>query len=481
MTVDAIYARQSLEKKDSLSIAGQVELCRRYAEGECAVFEDRGYSGKDMRRPAFARLMEEAEAGRVRRIIVYRLDRFSRSIADFSRVWQTLERLGVEFRSVSEQFDTSSPMGRAMLNIIMTFAQLERETTAERVRDNYAHRVGLGEWPGGPAPFGFDTARTRDASGRLCSTLAPNASAETVREIFRMYASPGASLRSVAAELAARGVHGPRRELWDNVTLSRLLHSPVYVRADADVYRYFAASGVRTEQSAEDFDGVHACVAVGRRDRSKNRYNSPGDMTVSLACHEGLIPSELWLSVQRKLSENRQLSRLNMGRYSWLTGLLKCGVCGYAVRITRGRDGALRLSCSGRSNLGCCCASIRVDIRELEAEAERELRKALELCEASAASDRGTVAARIRAADEQIERLVDALADGTAPSAEYISRRIDALHREREALAARRNAPPHEAETDFGTLGFAEKKLLASEFIEKILLFEDSAEVIWRI
>ena len=93
--------------------------------------------------------MEAVEAGQVSKIIVYRLDRFSRSIADFSQIWTQLEQHNVEFQSVTENFDTS-PMGRAMLNIVLVFAQLERETTAERVRDNYQHRFGfrfLARWP----------------------------------------------------------------------------------------------------------------------------------------------------------------------------------------------------------------------------------------------------------------------------------------------------------------------------------------------
>lgn len=99
--------------------------------------------------------MEGVQNGTIQRIFVYRLDRFSRSIADFGRVWEVLEKHSVAFVSVTEQFDTGSPMGRAMLNIIMTFAQLERETTAQRVKDNYHHRFSLGAWPGGPAPTGL--------------------------------------------------------------------------------------------------------------------------------------------------------------------------------------------------------------------------------------------------------------------------------------------------------------------------------------
>ena len=127
----AIYARQSLDKKDSLSIEGQIELCQRYAGEETCVFREKGFSGKNTKRPAFQELMDRVRAGEITKILVYRLDRFSRSIADFSLIWRELEEHGVEFQSVTENFDTSSPMGRAMLNVVMTFAQLERETTAE--------------------------------------------------------------------------------------------------------------------------------------------------------------------------------------------------------------------------------------------------------------------------------------------------------------------------------------------------------------
>ena len=135
--MDAIYARQSVEKLDSLSIEAQIDLCRKLSSGEVLVFEDRGFSGKNTNRPGFQSLMEGVQNGTIQRIFVYRLDRFSRSIADFGRVWEVLEKHSVAFVSVTEQFDTGSPMGRAMLNIIMTFAQLERETTAQRVKDNY--------------------------------------------------------------------------------------------------------------------------------------------------------------------------------------------------------------------------------------------------------------------------------------------------------------------------------------------------------
>ena len=126
--MNAIYARQSIDKEGSLSIEGQIDLCRKYAGEDALVFQDRGFSGKNIKRPAFTELMQSVEAGTINKIFVYRLDRFSRNIADFSRLWEILDGHNVQFVSVTEQFDTSSPIGRAMLNIVLVFAQLERET-----------------------------------------------------------------------------------------------------------------------------------------------------------------------------------------------------------------------------------------------------------------------------------------------------------------------------------------------------------------
>lgn len=142
MKYDAAYARQSLLKKDSISIAGQLDLCQRAAGGgKLKLYKDAGYSGKNTECPDFKRLMKDIKADLVKKLYVYRLDRFSRSVADFGQLWEILQAHNVEFVSVSENFDTTTPMGRAMLHIIMVFAQLERETTAEHIKDNYYRRA----------------------------------------------------------------------------------------------------------------------------------------------------------------------------------------------------------------------------------------------------------------------------------------------------------------------------------------------------
>ena len=122
---DALYARQSIEKKDSISIESQLEYCRYEARGEsCIEYMDKGFSGKDTNRPGFEKMMNDIRAGNIKRVIVYKLDRISRSILDFANMMEIFQKYHVEFVSSTEKFDTSTPIGRAMLNICIVFAQL---------------------------------------------------------------------------------------------------------------------------------------------------------------------------------------------------------------------------------------------------------------------------------------------------------------------------------------------------------------------
>ena len=473
--MDAIYARQSVDKADSLSIQGQIDLCRRETGANAKVYQDKGYSGKNTNRPAFRRLMADVERGLIGKIVVYRLDRFSRSIADFGRLWEVLSRCRVEFVSIHETFDTSTPMGRAMLNIIMVFAQLERETTAQRVKDNYYQRAGLGAWPGGPAPYGFQVGRLPGPDGVLLPSLLPDGHASQVEELFSAYAQPEATLGSVVRALNAAGIPGPRRAVWDNVALSRILHSPAYVRADREVYVYYQARGVSLAQPPEAFDGRRAGLLVGKRDRA-----GAGDgegPRLSLSLHEGLISAQLWLTCQYKLERNRQLGGQGRGKHTWLSGLLKCGVCGYAVKVNR--EGSRRyLQCSGRSNLKVCRASIRADLSALERAVAAHLEEMLHAQRAEPPARDPETDRALRSIEEKIGRLIAALAGSSAVTAAHIDRAVQALEAERQALQARVPRPTRPPR--FSALSFEEKKQTAARYIREIRLTGSQAAVVWR-
>lgn len=483
--MEAIYARQSVDKVDSLSIQAQIDLCRQKTEGEVKVYQDRGFSGKNTNRPAFQSMMEAVERGELTKIIVYRLDRFSRSIADFGRLWEILKAHRVEFVSINETFDTSTPMGRAMLNIIMVFAQLERETTAERVRDNYYHRAKLGAWPGGPAPYGFSIGRSEHPAPM--PMLVPDDHASVVETIFRLYAQLEASLGSVARELTRQGISGPKREAWDNVTLSRILHSPLYVMADADVFLYYTAKGLQMSNPMEDFDGLHAAMLIGKRDRSAGKYQDVKEQHLSLANHYGLIPADLWLRCQYKLDQNRQIGRSGKGQHTWLSGLMKCASCGYSVKVLK--DGEkYYLICSGRSNLKVCHQSIRIDLRTLEENVAGELERLLVQCPdvKPEEDDDRELTDKLAEIDRKIDRLMDALAESDQLSMPYVNRTIQRLEEEKATLLQNRERQRQRPgsqlrRVEFDRLEFEQKKVVAAEFIQEIRLSEDTAEVIWKV
>ena len=485
--MDAIYARQSVDKADSLSIQGQIDLCRQKAGAEFRIYRDKGYSGKNTNRPAFQDMMADVEREQIQKIIVYRLDRFSRSIADFGRLWEILKKHRVEFISIHETFDTSTPMGRAMLNIIMVFAQLERETTAQRVRDNYYQRAKLGAWPGGPAPYGFTLGKLPGPDGKPLPGLLPNEQAPVVERIFRDYAQEGASLGSVARALNAEGIPAPKRAVWDSVSLSRLLHSPLYVMADEDVCLYYQGKGVRLANRLEEFDGLHAGMVVGKRDRSAGTYQDLSGQRFSLSVHYGLIPSSLWLQCQYKLDANRQLGGAGRGQHTWLSGLLKCAGCGYSIKVNRDKD-KYYLVCSGRSNLGVCSASIRADLRQLEASVEGELEKLLEECPGTE-EDEGAhqeIAKALAEIDGKIDRLMSALSQSSALSMPYVNRTIEKLERQRGELLEHQSKPhklprAKPEHLRFTPLTFEQKKLVAAQFIEEIRLSGETAEVNWKV
>ena len=156
--IDAIYARQSVDKKDSISIESQIEFCKYELKGgSYKEYADKGYSGKNTDRPRFQELIRDIENGLVHKVIVYKLDRISRSILDFANMMELFQKYNVEFVSSTEKFDTSTPMGRAMLNICIVFAQLERETIQKRVQDAWYARCQRGFKMGGRPPYGFRT------------------------------------------------------------------------------------------------------------------------------------------------------------------------------------------------------------------------------------------------------------------------------------------------------------------------------------
>lgn len=484
----AIYARQSLEKKDSLSIEGQIDLCKSEIAGKYKVFEDRGYSGKDTKRPGFEALMAEVEAGHVLKLVCYRLDRISRSILDFGNIWETLSRNNVEFVSVSEKFDTSTPVGRAMLYIIMVFAQLERETIAERVKDNYYQRVKKGVWPGGPAPYGMRISEKRVNGGKA---LEPTEEIEVVKRIFEMYAAAGASLGSVARQLSKEGIPCARRKSWDTISVSRVLRHPAFVKADADVYAYYKSRGMIIYNAPEEFTGAYGGLIVGKRLANEKKYTDLSEHLFTIANHPGIIDSALFLTCQYKLDGNKQLKNTGKGKLTWLSGLLHCAECGYSIRVLKDRDsGKLRLYCSGHSHYYICDVKHTETIEDIEAyvvsEIIRYIKESLtqqaEKTE-TLSGDANEIKLALYQTEQKISNLVKALAEGSSVTIKYINAELERLENEKKDLVNKLNdiavtSSPVPLLIDFPSLNFDDKKNVAAMLIKSVICSPDEIKVI---
>ncbi len=156
------------------------------------LYDDGGLSGGTMERPALQRLLADITSGKVQIVVVYKVDRLTRSLADFAKIVDVLDTHGASFVSVTQQFNTTTSMGRLTLNMLLSFAQFEREIAGERIRDKIAASKAKGMWMGGNVPLGYDVKERK--------LIVNDAEAETVRKIFRRYAELG-SVRMLAQEL----------------------------------------------------------------------------------------------------------------------------------------------------------------------------------------------------------------------------------------------------------------------------------------
>ena len=242
--VIAIYSRKSRFTGKGESVGNQVELCRSYirsAYGDsCAdsavVYEDEGFSGGNLNRPGFKQMMKAARQRQFRAVVVYRLDRISRNISDFSGLIEELNRLSIDFVSIQESFDTSSPMGRAMMYIASVFSQLERETIAERIRDNMHELAKTGRWLGGTTPTGYTSEAVKTVtvdgkSKRACKLKLIPEEADIVRTIYDLYLQTD-SLTNTEAELLRRRILTKTGRYFTRFSIKTILQNPVYLIAD---------------------------------------------------------------------------------------------------------------------------------------------------------------------------------------------------------------------------------------------------------
>lgn len=336
----AIYSRKSKFTGKGESIGNQIELCKEYirahygddALDHLVVYEDEGFSGGNLNRPDFKKMMAAAKERKFKAIIVYRLDRISRNISDFSSLIEELARLDIAFVSIKEQFDTGSPMGRAMMYIASVFSQLERETIAERIRDNMHELAKTGRWLGGTTPTGFESEGedkvTVDGKKKKTFKLKlVQQEAEIVHMIYDLFSETN-SLTMTEAELMKRRIVTRNGNYFTRFSIKAILQNPVYMIADQEAYDYLTEKEADLFSDRAEFDCKHGIMAYNRTDQEKGKttqYNPVSEWIVAVGKHPGLIPGKTWVRVQEALEQNKSKAfRRPKSNEALLTGLLYC-------------------------------------------------------------------------------------------------------------------------------------------------------------
>lgn len=341
----AIYSRKSLFTGKGESIDNQIEMCKEYYlrmygnDVEFIVYEDEGFSGGNTNRPKFQELLHAAKNKSFNALICYRLDRISRNVADFSTTLELLQDNNIEFISIKEQFDTSTPMGRAMVYISSVFAQLERETIAERVRDNMIQLSKTGRWLGGQEPFGFTSDKItyldENFKERSLMKLTPlKEELSIIKLVYDKYLEFN-SITQVANYLQDNSFKGKNNGEWTTTTVQRVLSSPLYVKSNNKTHEYLKSLGANVYGEANG-NGYLS-------------YNKTKKMTISrdvtewiysVSNHQGIIEADKWLKAQSILNKNKskKVKRLGTGSNNdaLLAGILKCSKCGANMIVKQG-------------------------------------------------------------------------------------------------------------------------------------------------
>lgn len=469
----AIYSRKSKFTGKGESVENQIELCRQYirthfpdADENCLmIYEDEGYSGGHTDRPRFKAMMRDAHNRMFSAIICYRLDRISRNIGDFAKLIEELESLNVSFVSIKEQFDTSSPIGRAMMYISSVFSQLERETIAERIRDNMLELAKTGRWLGGTTPTGYESVPvesvTVDGKVHKAYKLSSIPSEiAIVQLIFRKFLELN-SLTKVETYLLQNHILTKNGKNFTRFSIRTILDNPVYVIADENSFEYFEKLQVEIFGGKESFDGKHGIMAYNKTIQKKgqaNQIRSKSEWIIAPGRHDGAVDSSEWIQAQVLLEQNKSKSyRKPKSSASLLSGMLYCA-CGAHMRPKQSRrlnkdnefvfsylcetkEKSLSRLCNLKNPSGntldrLVCEAIKnlptdlnIFITEFESVKER-----ISLFEDEADAELERMKITLADTEKEINTLVTALSRSPESTHEYFTKQIKVLHEKSTSL-----------------------------------------------
>lgn len=346
--VYAIYSRKSKFTGKGESIENQIELCKNQLinkynikEENIKIYQDEGFTGYNTNRPQFQEMIKDIRNKKIKCVIVYRLDRISRNVTDFCNLKNEFIKYNTDFISVTENFDTSTPMGRAMLMISSVFAQLERDTIAERIRDNMYELAKTGRWLGGNTPLGYKSEKveTLSVDGKRKNLYKLDIVFEEA-EIIKLIWNKMCELKSLSkleVYLLQKGIKTRNGNNFTRFSLITILKNPVYVVADNKIKDFFEKMNVTIyETDIEKCNGINGLLAYNKREELMGKTKSYKDITewiIAVGKHQGIIPSQQFIKVWNLIENNKdKRCRVPRQNTSILSGIIRCKHCGNYMR-----------------------------------------------------------------------------------------------------------------------------------------------------
>ena len=346
----AIYSRKSKFTGKGESTHNQIEACKRKIDltfedvdlkNDVIVYEDEGFTGYNTNRPAFQRMLKDIKDNHIKAIAFYKLDRISRNVSDFSNLLNELDNYNVSFLSATENIENITPTGRAMMFMTSVFAQLERDTIAERIRDNMLELAKTGRWLGGITPTGFKSEQveniTVEGKKRKLYKLSPiESEVRIVKSLFDKMLELKSQTKLETYTLQ-NDIKTKNNKVYTRWGLKNILTNPVYAVADKDTLEYFRNFGVEIYAEESDFDGIHGLMVYNKTDHKRKTCvvrKEVEDWIVSVGKHEGIVSGKEWVEVQNILDKNSDMRyRKPSVTNALLSGILRCSHCGSYMRI----------------------------------------------------------------------------------------------------------------------------------------------------
>lgn len=505
----AIYARKSIEKENSISCETQLEYCRAMLKPDerceqVLTYVDNGFSGGNVNRDGFQNMMRKVEQGKITKVVVYRLDRISRSLSDFVNILNTFKTFGVEFSSSQEAFDTGSPYGELIVKILAVFSEFERNSIIQRVTQAYEHRSEMGFYMGGRKPYGFDLEPTVINNIKTKRLKPIFDEIEQIKYIYDAYAVEQVSLGRLLKNLVENEIKTLSGAGWTTAKLSTIIKNPIYVRADSSIYEYFQMHNAQIVSPPEAFDGIHGIQIYGKTKHEADNSDW-SDIKVVVMTHEGVIDSDTWLKCQQKLSKNRQIRNAVSNKTSWLGGKIICGRCGRTMTTIKGKTGSGEIrryfTCTGKTHFKDCKGTkTTIYAESLEDMVYTEIANKLETLKSIRTSERKSLHPeinelrnKIKAIELSQNKIADMLLspDANTDLLEIMNQKASKLKSEKAEILLKIDEIEStelnvkqaiNLSKKWKTASFEEKRGVCSIIINRIVIDEDgNIEIVWNI